>query len=238
MFSAVAETLGEVCSRGRDLCWRQLGLKPRKPFLLLVFWSFRILFEQTSFNSTDKSTPVVLFSLRTCIVTVAYLQLPCSWSLCTSTSLRTWLVVMLWSVVICPGPSLTRRKATVLEILEYIIFYINAWRYPTIVFCVLAWHYLAIIFYIIAWRYPTVLFYIVASHYLVIIFYIIAWRYLTDTVLHCCLTLQYCNVLHYGLIVPYSGVLHYGLTLPYSSVLYYITLRYRYQCSEIEFLTW
>jgi len=30
------------------LCWRQLGLKPRKPYLLHVLWSVRILFGQTS----------------------------------------------------------------------------------------------------------------------------------------------------------------------------------------------
>ena len=48
MFPSVEETLGEVCSCGRELCWRQLGLKPRKPYLLHVQWSVRILFEQTS----------------------------------------------------------------------------------------------------------------------------------------------------------------------------------------------
>jgi len=36
-------------SCGRELCWRQLGLKPRKPYLLHVLWSVRILFEQTSY---------------------------------------------------------------------------------------------------------------------------------------------------------------------------------------------
>jgi len=50
MFPTVAETLGEVCSCGRELCWRQLGLKPRKPYLLHVLWLVRILFEQTSYN--------------------------------------------------------------------------------------------------------------------------------------------------------------------------------------------
>jgi hypothetical protein len=45
----VAETLGEVCSCGRELCWRQLGLKPRKLYLLHVLWLVRILFEQTSY---------------------------------------------------------------------------------------------------------------------------------------------------------------------------------------------
>jgi len=49
MFPTVA-TLGEVCSCGRELCFRQLGLKPRKPYLLHVLWSVRILFEQTSYN--------------------------------------------------------------------------------------------------------------------------------------------------------------------------------------------
>jgi len=48
MFPAVAAILGEVCSCGRELCWRQLGLKPRKLYLLHVLWSVRILFEQTS----------------------------------------------------------------------------------------------------------------------------------------------------------------------------------------------
>jgi len=41
MFPTVAETLGEACSCGRDLCWSQLGLKPCKPYLL---------FEQTSYS--------------------------------------------------------------------------------------------------------------------------------------------------------------------------------------------
>jgi len=50
MFPTVAETLGEVCNCGRELCWRQLGLKPRKPYLLHVLWSIRILFEQTSYE--------------------------------------------------------------------------------------------------------------------------------------------------------------------------------------------
>jgi len=49
MFLTVAETLGEVCSCGRELCCRQLGLKPHKPYLLHVLWSVRILFEQTSY---------------------------------------------------------------------------------------------------------------------------------------------------------------------------------------------
>ena len=51
MFPTVAETLGEVSSCGRELCWRQLGLEPRKPYLLHVLWSVRILFEQTSYNN-------------------------------------------------------------------------------------------------------------------------------------------------------------------------------------------
>ena len=49
MFPTVAETLGEVCSCGRELCWRQLGLKPCKPYLLHVLWSVWIVFEQTSY---------------------------------------------------------------------------------------------------------------------------------------------------------------------------------------------
>ena len=49
MFPKVAERFGEVCSCGRELCWRQLGLKPRKLYLLHVLWSVRILFEQTSY---------------------------------------------------------------------------------------------------------------------------------------------------------------------------------------------
>ena len=50
MFPTAVETLGEVCSCGRELCWRQLGLKPRKPCLLHVLWSVRMLFEQTSYR--------------------------------------------------------------------------------------------------------------------------------------------------------------------------------------------
>ena len=50
MFPTVGETLGEVCSCGRELCWRQLELKPRKLYLLQVVWSVRILFEQTSYT--------------------------------------------------------------------------------------------------------------------------------------------------------------------------------------------
>ena len=49
MFPTVAATLGEACSCGRELCWRKLGLKPRKRYLLHVLWSVRILFEQTSY---------------------------------------------------------------------------------------------------------------------------------------------------------------------------------------------
>ena len=52
MFPTVAATLGEVCSCGRELRRRQLGLKPRKPHLLHVLWSVRILFEQTSYLMT------------------------------------------------------------------------------------------------------------------------------------------------------------------------------------------
>ena len=51
MFPTVAATLGEVYSCARELCWRQLGLKPHKPCLLHVLWSVRILFEQTSYLS-------------------------------------------------------------------------------------------------------------------------------------------------------------------------------------------
>ena len=46
MFPTVAETLGEVCSCGRELCRRQLGLKPRKSYLLHILWSVRILFNK------------------------------------------------------------------------------------------------------------------------------------------------------------------------------------------------
>jgi len=53
MFSTVAETLGEVYSCRRELRWRQLGLKPRRPCLLHVLWSVRILFEQTSYVSMN-----------------------------------------------------------------------------------------------------------------------------------------------------------------------------------------
>jgi len=47
MFPTVAATLGEVCSCGRELCSGQLGLKPRKLYLLHVLWSVQILFEKT-----------------------------------------------------------------------------------------------------------------------------------------------------------------------------------------------
>ena len=47
MFLTVAAALGEVCSRGRELCWRQLGLKPRKLYLLHVLWSVQILLNKT-----------------------------------------------------------------------------------------------------------------------------------------------------------------------------------------------
>jgi len=50
MFPTMTEMLGEVCSCGRELCWRQLGLKPHKLYLLHVLWSLRILFEQTSYT--------------------------------------------------------------------------------------------------------------------------------------------------------------------------------------------
>ena len=60
MFPTVAETLGKVCSYRRELCWRQLGLKPHKPYLLHVLWSVWILFEQTlyiSLQSPEKTIP-------------------------------------------------------------------------------------------------------------------------------------------------------------------------------------
>jgi hypothetical protein len=50
MFPTVAETLGEVCSCGGELCWRQLGLKPHTLYLLHVLWSVRTLFEQTTYS--------------------------------------------------------------------------------------------------------------------------------------------------------------------------------------------
>ena len=49
MFPTVAATLGEVCSCRRELCWRQLGLKLRKLYLLHILWSVLILFQQTSY---------------------------------------------------------------------------------------------------------------------------------------------------------------------------------------------
>ena len=49
MFPTVAAMLGEVCSCRRELCWRQLGLKTCKLYLLHVLWSVQILFEQTSY---------------------------------------------------------------------------------------------------------------------------------------------------------------------------------------------
>jgi len=54
MIPAVAET-GEVCSCGRELCWRQVGLKPRKLYILYVLWSVRILFEQTSCSNIPEA---------------------------------------------------------------------------------------------------------------------------------------------------------------------------------------
>ena len=51
MFPTVAETLGQMCSCGRELFWRQLGLKSHKSYLLHVLWSVRILFERTSYNN-------------------------------------------------------------------------------------------------------------------------------------------------------------------------------------------
>ena len=53
MFPTVAATLGEVCSCGRELCWRRLGLKPCKLYLLHVLWSVWTLFEQTSYLQYD-----------------------------------------------------------------------------------------------------------------------------------------------------------------------------------------
>ena len=62
MFPTVTETLGEVCSCGRELCCRQLWLKPRKPYLLRVLWSVRTLFEQTSY--IDFYMIILLFNVR------------------------------------------------------------------------------------------------------------------------------------------------------------------------------
>ena len=68
MFPTVVATLGEVCSCGRELCWRQLGLKPRKLYLLHVLWSVRILFEQTSYEHTHTHTHTILLpKLTLCI---------------------------------------------------------------------------------------------------------------------------------------------------------------------------
>ena len=61
MFPTVAETLGEVCSCGGELCWRQLGLKPRKLYLLHVLWSVRILFEQTTYSGRLQHKPKLLW---------------------------------------------------------------------------------------------------------------------------------------------------------------------------------
>jgi hypothetical protein len=58
MFQTEAETLGEVCSCGREPCLRQLGLKPRKLYLVHVLWSVRILFEQTSYIKESDAVPV------------------------------------------------------------------------------------------------------------------------------------------------------------------------------------
>ena len=66
MFPTVAEILGEVCSCGRELCWRQLGLKPCKPYLLHVLWSVRILFEQTSYTWNNPRLYVTNYSY--CVV--------------------------------------------------------------------------------------------------------------------------------------------------------------------------
>ena len=49
MFPTAAEMFSEVCSCGAELCWRQLGLKHRKLYLLHVLWSVRILFEKTTY---------------------------------------------------------------------------------------------------------------------------------------------------------------------------------------------
>jgi hypothetical protein len=46
----VADMLDELCSCGRELCWRELGLKHRKLCLLHVLWSVRIYFEQTTYT--------------------------------------------------------------------------------------------------------------------------------------------------------------------------------------------
>jgi hypothetical protein len=73
------------------------------------------------YSSTAMTTLAVLFPCPICIVTVQYYHLPCSWSLCSSTSFRQRLVFMLWSAVICPVSSLMRRKVTLLEIPEYFL---------------------------------------------------------------------------------------------------------------------
>ena len=59
MFPTVAETLDKVHSCGRELCWRQLGLKPRKPYLFHVQWSVCILFEQTLYISLQSPQKII-----------------------------------------------------------------------------------------------------------------------------------------------------------------------------------
>ena len=69
MFPTVAAKLSGLCSCGRELCWRQLGLKARKPYLLHVLWSVRILFEQISYTQFQISRKFVqweaICSMRT-----------------------------------------------------------------------------------------------------------------------------------------------------------------------------
>jgi len=50
MFPTVAAKLGKACRCGRELYGRQLGLKPRKLYLIHVQWSVRILFAQISYT--------------------------------------------------------------------------------------------------------------------------------------------------------------------------------------------
>ena len=78
MFPIVAETLGEVCSCGGEVCWRQLGLKPRKLYLLLVLWSVRILFEQTMYMLSCRNTFNVCKSITKGPCTILYATFPVS----------------------------------------------------------------------------------------------------------------------------------------------------------------
>jgi hypothetical protein len=73
MFPTVAETLGEVCSCRRKLCWRQLWLKPHKLYLLHVLWSVRILFKQTSYT-TNYLLYIVVWLHPTRLLSAGYHQ--------------------------------------------------------------------------------------------------------------------------------------------------------------------